>query len=240
MAKQIINREKILELLQEVRGTKTESAKDNTRAPKDYNLLKAIRSEKEYKSNVGRRDRRSRKVLEESNEVKSKGSIIPGQLIMFNYFEPKTKEELEYYDAMPVTIFFNVFKTELGDRVLGFNIHYYPPRIRWQIMNRIYEIFKPIYDKSWGEPMSKKIAGMNYQLLLEQLESQGLTFGVRMYDPKLMAKIIPIKFKDWSKAALTEGVFKKRTRDAIMNYWQNEFGKKNKRKQQKQSKTNQK
>ena len=88
--------------------------------------------------------------------------------------------------------------------------------------------------------MSKKIAGMNYQLLLEQLESQGLTFGVRMYDPKLMAKIIPIKFKDWSKAALTEGVFKKRTRDAIMNYWQNEFGKKNKQKQQKQSKTNQK
>lgn len=230
MAKKIINREKILELLREARGVKTESEENRLSAPKDYDLLKAIRTEKEYKSNIGRRNRKSRKVLEESNEIQNSSSILPGQLIMFNYFEPKTKEELEYYDAQPVTIFFNVIQTPLGQRVLGFNIHYYPPRVRWIIMNRIYDIFKPIYDKSWGKPLDKRIGGINYQLLLEQLESQGLTFGVRMYDPKLMTRITPIKFADWSKAALTEGSFKKRTRDMIMNYWRNEFGKKKQQK----------
>ena len=233
MARKTIDIEKVIKLLKEARGVKTESEEDRTTAPKDYDLLKAIREEKEYKSNIGRRNSKSRRILEKSNKVGNSASILPGQLIMFDYFEPKTKEELEYYDAQPVTIFFNVIKTPLGQRVLGFNVHYYPPRVRWIIMNRIYEIFKPIYDKSWGEPLSKRISGINYQLLLEQLESQGLTFGVRMYDPKLMARITPIKFRDWSKAALTEGSFKKRTREAIMNYWNNEFGKKKKNRQPK-------
>ena len=230
MARKTIDSEKIIKLLKEAQGVKTESEQNETEAPKGYSLIKAIREEKEYKSNVNRRDKKSRSILEKDNKTKNASVILPGQMIMFDYFEPKTKDELKYYDAQPVTIFFNVINTPLGRRVLGFNIHYYPPQVRWQIMDRIYVIFKPIYDKSWGKPLEKKIGGINYALLIEQLESQGLAFGVRMYDPSLMARITPIQFKDWSKAALTEGSFKKRTREAIMNYWSQAFGKKKKKK----------
>lgn len=194
---------------------------DKEKAPKIYRLYETIRTEKLYKANVKNRDKYSRRLLEEELDTKNSSSILPGQLIMFNYFEPATEKDLEYYDAMPVTIFFNKIKTDDGPRVLGFNIHYYPPRIRYQVMDRIFEIFKPFYLKSWNEPLKKELTYIEYKMLMEQLEKAKLNFGVRMYIPKLMSKITPIPSKYWSKAVFTEGRFKKRTREAIMNYWKN-------------------
>ena len=191
-----------------------------SKPPRDYSLLKDIRSEKLYKNNVQVRDVRVRKWVDENVQVMNKGSILPGQLIMFNYFEPATKEELEYYDAMPCTIFFNSFKTKAGEtRVLGFNVHYYPPKIRYAIMNRIFSIFQPIYEKSWNTPLKQGMSYIQYKMLMEQLENEGLAFGVREYIPNLMHNIRPIPPKDWSKVVFTEGRFKKRTREQILNYW---------------------
>lgn len=196
-------------------------AKNLEKMPNNYRLYESIRQDKLYKSNIGVRDKSARKLLETDLEIKQTSSILPGQLIMFNYFEPATERELKYYDAMPVTIFFNKIKTDDGPRVLGFNIHYYPPRIRYQIMDRIFEIFKPFYQKAWNDPLKKELSYMEYKMLMEQLTKAKLDFGVRMYIPKLMDKITPIPTKYWQKAVFTEGRFKKRTREAILNYWKN-------------------
>jgi hypothetical protein len=134
--------------------------------PKDYQLIKAIRGKKQkniegeaslFKANVVKRDRNVRKFVDENVKITNSKPIFPGQLVMFNYFQPKTEEQLEYYDAMPCTIFFGIINTKKGKRVLGFNIHYYPPRIRFQLMNRIYEIFKPIYSKHFNEPLKEEL-----------------------------------------------------------------------------------
>jgi hypothetical protein len=198
----------------------TSKAKAN-KAPKDFDMLKAIRSEKEYKSNVQRRDVNVRKYIDENLSVKGRTSVLPGQLIMFNYFEPATKEKLEYYDAMPCTIFFGIVNTKNGKRVIGFNIHYYPPKIRFQLMNRIYEIFKPIYGNHFNEPLTDEMDYFNYKMLISHLQKAKLDFGIREYIPNLMAKVTPIPVKDWSKAVLTEGHFRKETREQILNYWKN-------------------
>ena len=42
------------------------------KAPKDFDMLKAIRAEKDYKSNVLRRDKNSRKYIEENLAVEGK------------------------------------------------------------------------------------------------------------------------------------------------------------------------
>ena len=210
-------------------NTNTNPKKSNTttakraanKAPKDFDLLKAIRAEKDYKSNILRRDKNVRKYVDENYEVKGKLSILPGQLIMFNYFEPATKDKLEYYDAMPCTIFFGGVATSKGYRVIGFNIHYYPPRIRYQLMARIYEIFKPFYSKNFNEPVDSEISYFNYKMLISQLQKAKLDFGIREYIPKLMANIVPIPVSGWQKAVLTEGHFKKETREQILNYWKN-------------------
>ena len=196
-------------------------AKQSNKAPKDFDMLKAIRAEKDYKSNVKRRDINSRKFVDENIDIKGKPSILPGQLIMFNYFEPATKEKLEYYDAMPCTIFFGIVNTKNGKRVIGFNIHYYPPRIRFQLMNRIYEIFKPIYSKQFNTPLSEEMSYFNYKMLIGQLQKAKLDFGIREYIPNLMTKITPIPVSTWPKAVLTEGHFRKETREQILNYWKN-------------------
>lgn len=201
---------------------KTTTAKRaSNKAPKDFDMLKAIRAEKLYKSNVIRRDVGVRKFVDENYNIKGTPSIMPGQLIMFNYFEPATKEKLEYYDAMPCTIFFGVVKTKNGPRVIGFNIHYYPPRMRYQLMNRIYEIFKPIYSQTFNEPLKEEMSYFNYKMLISQLQKAKLDFGIREYIPNLMAKIIPIPVSGWSKAVLSEGHFRKETRQQILNYWKN-------------------
>lgn len=201
---------------------KTTTAKRaSNKAPKDFDMLKAIRAEKLYKSNVIRRDAGVRKFVDENYDIKGKPAIMPGQLIMFNYFEPATKEKLEYYDAMPCTIFFGIVKTKNGPRVIGFNIHYYPPRMRYQLMNRIYEIFKPIYSKTFNEPLKEEMSYFNYKMLISQLQKAKLDFGIREYIPNLMAKIIPIPVSGWPKAVLSEGHFRKETRQQILNYWKN-------------------
>ena len=204
-----------------VEKPKKQSSKASNKAPKDFDMLKAIRAEKDYKSNVKRRDINSRKFVDENIDIKGKPSILPGQLIMFNYFEPATKEKLEYYDAMPCTIFFGIVNTKNGKRVIGFNIHYYPPRIRFQLMNRIYEIFKPIYSKQFNTPLSEEMSYFNYKMLIGQLQKAKLDFGIREYIPNLMAKITPIPVSTWPKAVLTEGHFRKETREQILNYWKN-------------------
>lgn len=201
-------------------NTVTSKRKAN-KAPKDFDMLKAIRAEKLYKYNVIRRDAGVRKFVDENYDIKGKPAIMPGQLIMFNYFEPATKEKLEYYDAMPCTIFFGVVKTKNGPRVIGFNIHYYPPRMRYQLMNRIYEIFKPIYSKTFNEPLKEEMSYFNYKMLISQLQKAKLDFGIREYIPNLMASIVPVPVSAWPKAVLTEGHFRKETRQQILNYWKN-------------------
>lgn len=193
----------------------------SNKAPKDFDMLKAIRSEKIYKYNIKYRDKHARNFVNENYDIKGKPAILPGQLIMFNYFEPKTKEELQYYDAMPCTIFFGIVNTKNGKRVIGFNIHYYPPRIRYQLMNRIYEIFKPMYEKQFNEPLKEEMSYFNYKMLISQLQKAKLDFGIREYIPQLMAKIVPIPVSGWQKAVFTEGHFKKETREQILNYWKN-------------------
>ena len=143
-----------------------------SKPPRDYSLIKDIREEKLYKSNIVKRDTAVRKWVDNNIDTKNKGEIMPGQLIMFNYLEPKTKEELEYYDQLPCTIFFSEFNTKDGEpRVLGFNLHYYPPKIRYMVADRIFSIFKPIYEQSWNSPLNRPMSFMQYKMLLEQLET---------------------------------------------------------------------
>ena len=200
---------------------KKSKKKDKSKPPKDFRLIKAIQAEPLHKNNVVRRDRQVRKYVDENLTVKGRPSVLPGQLVMFDYFEPATKEDLEYYDAMPCTIFFGIVNTKNGRRVLGFNLHYYPPRIRYQVIDRIFEIFRPLYLKAWNEPLQEEMSHFSYKMLIAQLQKAKLDFGVRMYIPNLMASVTPIPVKDWQKVVFTEGRFKKQTREAILNYWKN-------------------
>ena len=88
-------------------------------------------------------------------------------------------------------------------------------------MNRIYEIFKPEYSKNFNTPLSEEMSYFNYKMLISQLQKAKLDFGIREYIPNLMASIVPVPVSAWPKAVLTEGHFRKETRQQILNYWKN-------------------
>lgn len=184
-----------------------------------YSLIKEIEKSPYFGKAPADNDIRATAFLESHCEVSGAGNIVPGQLILFKYFEPKTREELEYYDAHPCTIFFNVITTQQGKRVLGFNIHYYPPKMRYQIMNTIFNIYKPIYSKYFKEGTKTSMDAFDYRYLVDSLEKAGLGFGVREYIPNLIKEVRRVPPQLWHVAVYTEGWFKKQTRTAVMRYW---------------------
>ena len=179
-----------------------------------FRLTEAVKKDPLYRASG--RDAKARDLIDKEVKQAGKGDIVPGQLILFKYLNPKTKEELEYYDASPCTIFFGVFNSSQGRRVLGFNIHYFPPTIRYIIMDHIYEIYKPVYTKYFKTGLNSELDGFDYQYITHQLDKQNLSFAVRMYDPALIGDVRTIPPQLWAKAIFTEGWFKKDTRAHIM------------------------
>jgi hypothetical protein len=187
---------------------------------KQYSLAKDIRRCPLSRKDVKEADTIARDFIEETLKTQSANNVLPGQLVSFNYFEPKTKEDLEYYDAMPVTIFFGVVNTKQGKRILGFNIHYYPPKIRRSIMSSIFKMYRPVYAKYFTENLNKEVDAFDYRYIIDELDKVGLSFGVRMYIPSLCHKVRQLPPNMWKVAVYTEGRFKKRTREQIMKFWE--------------------
>jgi hypothetical protein len=202
--------------------TKSEDDKKGGVSKKNFSLIKEIKNHPLYK--ISNRDKKARAMIDEykketKNVITSKTKIIPGQLVLFKYLNPKTKEELEYYDASPCTIFFGKFNSSEGKRVLGFNVHYFPPTIRYNIMERIFQMYKPFYKKYFEQGLPSELDAFDYKYLTEELERHNLTFAVRMYVPQLIGDTFIVPPKLWPTALMTEGWFKKETRAAIMNYF---------------------
>lgn len=223
-------------------------AKKNQNTPKpkkNFSLDKQIRGLKQgsiegelklYKMDVMSRDKSARIFIESTIPQTGPKDIYPGQLIMFNYLNPQNKEELEYYDAKPCTIFFGEHDTKEGRRVIGFNIHYFPTKIRHIVMDKLFDIYKSSYLKSWDDPLDSDMPQFNYRILINKLQENGLEFGVRMYIPNLMGAIRAIPPKWWAKAIFTEGRFKKQTMSNIMNYWKKKLAEGLKKKNKKKTK----
>lgn len=188
---------------------------------KRYSLYEDIKSHELYKKRD--RDVKAREMIEEelsgNKRARSKTQIFPGQLVLFKYLNPLTRDELEYYDASPLTIFFGIANTKEGRRVIGFNIHYFPTNLRFVILDRIYEIYRPIYQKYFESGLAGDIDAFDYRYLMEELDKWDMAWAVRMYIPARMGEVRCITPSLWSTAVFTEGWFRKETRSTIMNYW---------------------
>lgn len=194
--------------------------KNSINKPKDYNFQKAILQERLHRDDIKTRDKKSRKFMDGCPEV-GHGKLKIGGVYCFDYFDPITKEDLDYYDARPVTIFFGRGKNKEGKmRVIGFNWHYLPPRMRYKFVAKLLELFRE-YDKYWVTGVTRDIPKMYYKRIVEALKRAKLEFCVRMYDPRLMRNIKEIPGEGWQKAVFSEGHFKKQDREKIMNHWKN-------------------
>jgi hypothetical protein len=155
------------------------------------------------------------------NVKPTKKYALPGQILCFQYNEPKFKEELEYYDKTPLVIFFGITRTnENTIREIGLNLHYYPPFARMRILNEVYEKFKPYFVKNFNDPNGKPNMMVSWETLKKILRSNvHLAFGVKMYVPSLRAHTYIIPTRLLATAFYTEGHFSKATLAQIRKFW---------------------
>ena len=147
--------------------------------------------------------------------------ILPGQICLFGYQEPKYKEELEYYDRFPLIIALGITRTKDGViREIGLNLHYYPPYVRARILQQTFEVFRPYFEKFFNDPSSKPNTFISYKKLKALLRSNTkIAFGVKMYIPVLRGITYNIPARLLSTAFYTEGKFSKATLQQIFKFW---------------------
>lgn len=88
-----------------------------------------------YRNNAQRASTTPTKLLRTAESNISTGGLRPGRMYMFLY-DPKTKQELPYYDRFPVI--FPIEKT--SDGFLGLNFHYLPYNLRAAFMDALYDV----------------------------------------------------------------------------------------------------
>lgn len=186
---------------------------------KNFRLNEAIESHPLANKPTNTRSKLAYKYLLSELKPTSK-YLLPGQFVVFSYNEPKTKEDLEYYDATPATLFFGITRTASGNiREVGFNMHYFPPYARMKIMNLVYEVYKQYYNKFFNKPGHNPNRFISYKHLKAMLRRLGLGFGVRMYVPSLRGRSYVIPTRLLSTTFFTEGHFNGATLTQIRKYW---------------------
>ena len=147
--------------------------------------------------------------------------LIPGQMVLFNYAQPKYKEELEYYDASPLTMFCGITRTNDGNiREIGFNLHYYPPFTRARLIERVYNHFKPYFDKNFNEVTGKPNTWISYDAIKHLMRTNDkIAFGIEMYIPVLRGNSYVIPTRLIPTACFTEGHFSKATLQQVYHFW---------------------
>lgn len=187
---------------------------------KNYQLDEAINNHPLVKRPTAIRSKLAYKEIIH-NTKPTKKYLLPGQVVLFHYAEPKFKEELEYYDRTPFTLFLGITRTKDGNiREVGLNLHYYPPYARARILNHTYEVFKPYFDKNFNEVTGKPNTFISYDRLKHLMRTNlKIAFGIKMYIPVLRQASWVIPTRLLSTAMYTEGHFSKASLQQIFHFW---------------------
>lgn len=151
----------------------------------------------------------------------TKKYLLPGQVVLFHYAEPKYKEELEYYDASPLTLFVGITRTDDGNiREVGINLHYFPPFTRTRVIEAVYNHFKPYFQKNFNEITGKPNTWISYSDVKHIVKSNAkIGFGVKMYIPVLRGASYVLPTRLLATACYTEGHFSKATLQNVFHFW---------------------
>lgn len=186
----------------------------------EFNIVEAINNHPLAKKPTNMRSKLAYKELIKNIKPTTK-YLLPGQLVMFEYKEPKYKEELAYYDGTPLTLFCGITRTKDGNiREIGFNLHYYPPFTRAKVLASAYNAFKPYFNRFFNEPSNRPNMMISYDRLMRLSKAnQHLAFGIKMYIPVLRGQSYVVPTRLFSTAFYTEGHFSKATLGEVQRFW---------------------
>lgn len=186
----------------------------------DFRMDEAIKNNPlQHKSTNTRSRLAYQEIINNLNPTKK--YMLPGQVCCFYYDEPKYKDELEYYDKTPLTVFIGLIRTKDNTiREVGVNLHYFPPFMRARVLNTLYELFKDHFQKCFNEPSNKPYKFISWKSLKGVFKRNAkIAFATKMYIPVLRGTTYIIPTRMLPIANFTEGHFAKKTLIQIQHFW---------------------
>jgi hypothetical protein len=115
---------------------------------------------------------------------------LPGTMCIFSY-DPKYKEELEYYDKFPCSLIFDVD----GDGFTGLNLHYMPYKMREVLFKKVW-MFASQYHNN-----KQQVMRLNWKLFSNFSKFPEAQFTVKRYlFSHVRSRIIKVPVEDWATA----------------------------------------
>lgn len=125
--------------------------------------------------------------------------IKVGNMYTFQY-DALTKDTLPVWDAQPLVFFFDNFKTKAGKEVLlGINLHYLPPALRFIAFKSLLSLKN---EKRYRESTRLKLS---WEVLKGMANSKYFEHSVKMYRvDHVRSKFVKIPAKSWELVLFLE------------------------------------
>lgn len=141
-----------------------------------------------------------REITPRDNSVESDVFVV-GRLYTFLYDDPKYKDELEFYSALPISLFIG-YSAKAPDNPMMINVHFIPPQIRTAIFDRIYldnrSKINSIEKLVVKNKTSDRPLDTTYYDLQKSLVKSGYGFAIRSYIPeRIKTEPLIISYADW-------------------------------------------
>lgn len=148
----------------------------------------------------------NKEVIRHSEWFVKRSYMEPGKLYSFRYLEPLTKDNILWWDSMPLTLAFGHYISEEGNVVeMGLNLHHVPMGCRIDTLCAIVDAFKKMYQGELYREKQKSIP-MKWQQVAGFVKKFGVEFAFRSYRPELMSGTICFPYEQWSKAVFLPSI----------------------------------
>jgi hypothetical protein len=123
-----------------------------------------------------------------------------GHLYMFDYTDPKYKNELAFFDTQPLVLCLGHVKgVDTPYNNMGVNLHLLPPKVRRMVLFEVWQMYSNAFRKNLYTDNVKDVE-VEWSLIKKPLDKYGIDFAIRSYIPIRQNNIIAFKQEDWSKA----------------------------------------
>lgn len=133
--------------------------------------------------------------------------FMPGKIYVFEYPNPITKDQLDWWDKRPVVLALNSIDATTD---CGINLNLLPIKFKEELLDAFYEAFKsPINAATSG--MSKEdalrqraLTTLRYENVKRYLDKFGFGFAIRRYKTNLKRRQTVVSYESWPKIALCD------------------------------------
>lgn len=141
-------------------------------------------------------------------EEDTSGVILQvGKIYSFDYSDPKYKEELDFYSALPIMLCIGHRKTKTGKiNPIGINLTFMPPKIRLVYLDLVWKKFDTLVIRSNiqklmdGKAGSQRILPLFYKVNKLIAKNLGWEFAIRSYiTSRIKTEPEIITYTDWWK-----------------------------------------